>query len=216
MNAPLMRQNYRNTALPAALRRLRTAVIAALLTFGAVTPATAASVQLVDHGPIFALGYSKKNSRDMAQPSLGWRWRFDAGAKVNDWFNRIGTDFTWLVEPMIGAIVGDEDSVEFQVVPQVHFEPASMQHRRIVPYLEGGIGLMYTGLDGLGLGSNILFSDNVGLGLRFAETGWSVGYRYRHISHAGLWADSNSGMNTHYLTIMWATNVFDAFSEVSE
>jgi hypothetical protein len=152
----------------------------------------------------------------MAQPSLGWRWRFDAGAKVNGWFDKIGTDFTWLAEPMIGAIVGDEDSVEFQVVPQVHFEPAAMQNRAAVPYLEGGIGLMYTALDGLGLGSNILFSDNVGVGFRFPETGWSIGYRYRHISHAGLWADSNSGMNTHYLTIMWATNVLDALADVSE
>lgn len=179
-------------------------------------PATAGAVDLIDHGPVIAIGYSKKNSRDMAQPSLGWRWRFDAGAKVNGWFEKIGTDFTWLAEPMIGAILGDEDSVEFQVVPQVRFEPAAMQERAAIPYLEGGIGLMYTGLDGLGLGSNILFSDNVGIGFRFPESGWSVGYRYRHISHAGIWADSNSGMNTHYLTIMWATNAFHGLAEDSE
>jgi hypothetical protein len=173
-------------------------------------PAPAIAVDLLDHGPVWALGFAEKNSQDMALISLGWRWRFDAGPKVNGWFDKIGTDFTWLVEPMAAAIVGDENSGEFQVVPQLHFEPASLQGRAAVPYLEGGIGLMYTGLDGLGLGSNILFSDNVGVGLRFPGTAWSVGYRYRHISHAGLWADSNSGMNTHYLTVTWAINAFTA------
>jgi hypothetical protein len=91
-----------------------------------------------------------------------------------------------------------------------------MQGRAAVPYLEGGIGLMYTGLDGLGLGSNILFSDNVGVGLRFPGSAWSVGYRYRHISHAGLWADSNSGMNTHYLTVTWAIKAFTANSRATD
>ena len=208
-----MRQKSLQRGPWAALGRVRTGFGLLALAVVAGFPAPARAVDLVDYGPVVAIGYSKKNSKDMAQPSLGWRWRFDAGAKVNGWFDRIGTDFTWLVEPMIGAILGDEDSVEFQVVPQLHFEPARMQDRAVVPYLEGGIGLMYTALNGLGLGSNILFSDNVGLGLRFPETGWSVGYRYRHISHAGLWAESNSGMNTHYWTITWATNPFDALAE---
>jgi hypothetical protein len=53
----------------------------------------------------------------------------------------------------------------------------------------------------------VLFSNNVGLGLSFtvpALGSWdrlSVGYRLRHISHAGIFGEPNSGLNSHYLTL---------------
>ena len=78
-----------------------------------------------------------------------------------------------------------------------------MRSRSWRPYFEGGIGIIYTAVENLRLGSNVLFSDNLGIGLSFGpEDGhrWSrvsIGYRYRHISHAGIFGETNTGMNTH-------------------
>ena len=66
---------------------------------------------------------------------------------------------------------------------------------------------MYTGLEDIGLGDNVLFSNNVGAGVSlklpqpFPFKRGSIGYRFRHASHAGLFGDKNVGSNTHYLTI---------------
>jgi len=163
----------------------------------------AAAIELRDHGPTVAFGYAHERKEDLFFPSVGWRWRFGFGESLEAWLARVGTDLTWYVEPMIAPVLGDEETVEVQVVPGVRFEPTDPWFGTWVPYLEGGIGLMYTGLDDLGLGSNILFSDNVGLGVTFRESGWSLGYRYRHSSHAGIWAESNAGLDVHYLTLRY-------------
>jgi hypothetical protein len=139
----------------------------------------------------------------MVLPSLGWRWRWGFGEAVDAAAAKLRTQLTWYVEPMLAAVAGDEDTAEFQVVPAIRIEAASPWGRSATPYLEGGIGLMATGLDDLGLGSNILFSDNVGLGMTFRDSGWSFGYRYRHASHAGIWAESNAGLDVHYLTVRY-------------
>jgi hypothetical protein len=172
-----------------------------LSAFPAATDAGA--VELRDHGPIVAFGYARKSGEDLFFPSLGWRWRWGVGAAVDRVMARIGTDLSWYVEPMAAPVVGGQETVELQIVPGLRFEPRHAWFGGARPYLEGGIGLMYTGLDDIGLGSNILFSDNVGLGLSLSESGWSFGYRYRHSSHAGLWAETNSGLDVHYLTIRY-------------
>ncbi len=163
-------------------------------------PVHANALELIDHGPTLAIGYSRERGQDMAFPSLGWRWRWGFCESVETAAAKIGARLTWYVEPMIAAVVGDENTAEFQTVPGLRIESASPLFLGVSPFLEGGIGLMVTGLDDLGLGSNILFSDNVGLGLTFGDSGWSFGYRYRHASHAGLWAESNAGLDVHYLT----------------
>jgi len=176
-----------------------------LLCLLAVFPGAGAAgaVELRDHGPIVAFGYARKSGEDFFFPSLGWRWRWGVGAAVDRFIARVGTELSWYVEPLAAPVVGGQETVEFQIVPGIRFEPRNSWIAGARPYLEGGIGLMYTGLDDIGLGSNILFSDNVGLGVTLPDTGWSVGYRYRHSSHAGLWAETNSGLDVHYLTIRY-------------
>ena len=182
--------------------RVRARLVAIALAVASLAPAEAAvAVELVDHGPTFAIGYARERKQDMAFPSLGWRWRWRFCDAVDEAAARIGTRLTWYVEPMIAGTFGDENTAEAQVVPGLRIEAASPIGQSIVPYLEGGIGLMVTGLDDMGLGSNILFSDNVGLGVTFRDSGWSLGYRYRHASHARIWADSNAGLDVHYLTV---------------
>jgi opacity protein-like surface antigen len=178
-----------------------TLIFAAMISTGGA--GDAAAVVLLGHGPVVALGYSQKHDRQMALPSLGWRWRFSFADRVDEALASAGTRLTWYVEPMAAAVIGDENSGEVQVVPGLRIESISPWFGWAVPFLEGGIGLMYTGLDDLGLGSNILFSDNVGLGIGLHDTGWTFGYRYRHASHAGLWAESNAGLDVHYLTVRY-------------
>jgi hypothetical protein len=163
----------------------------------------AAAMELRDHGPIVAFGHARKSGDDFFFPSLGWRWRWGVGDALERIMEKVGTDLSWYVEPMASPVLGSQETVEFQVVPGIRFEPRKSWLRASRPYLEGGIGLMYTGLDDIGLGSNILFSDNVGVGVTLGEAGWSFGYRYRHSSHAGLWAETNSGLNVHYLTLRY-------------
>jgi hypothetical protein len=158
-------------------------------------------------GPVLVLGYADKLRNDLFLPGIGWRFRFGSGRRLGDWAGRAGIDLTFAVEPVISGIFGDETSVEVQVVPLVHLEPLWKPESGWRPYVEGGIGVIYTALEDLRLGSNVLFSDNVGLGLVLGPGDarrWSrvsVGYRYRHISHAGIFGEPNSGMNTHALVV---------------
>ena len=169
----------------------------------ACVAAPTAAMELRDHGPTVAFGYARKSGEDFFFPSLGWRWRWGVCAALQDIMAKVGTDLSWYVEPLAAPVLGGQETVELQVVPGIRFEPLQPWFGGARPYLEGGIGLMYTGLDDIGLGSNILFSDNVGLGFTLGDSGWSFGYRYRHSSHAGLWAETNSGLDVHYLTMRY-------------
>jgi len=166
-----------------------------------------AAAEIISNGPVLAAGFASKNSVDMTIPSFGWRLELGACDTVDSWMQRIGTELTFPVEALFGVITGDEKEVEFQIVPMLRFEPIALQHSTVTPFLEGGIGLSYTGLHDLGLGSNILFSDDIGVGMSLPLpsglpwTRWSVSYRFRHQSHAGLWAESNSGLNTQYVVL---------------
>jgi hypothetical protein len=173
---------------------------------GLATRSAPALPEVRSSGPVAAVGFAEKFHNDMVLPTLGWRWQLEPGATLGAWGQRVGADFSFIVEPSLAAIVGDKDSVEAQAVPYFHVEPAGMQ-AGWSPYFEGGIGVIYTALENLRLGSNVLFSDNVGLGFSSNVPGlgaWkrvSLGYRFRHISHAGVFGEPNSGLNTHYLTL---------------
>jgi hypothetical protein len=179
-------------------------LLAALFTL-ALHPVVEAGELVESHGPQSGVGFASKRQRDMVIPTAGWRATLHPGERLDGWAKRFGTLLRFPVEAAFGVVTGDEDEVEFQVVPMMRLAPTCMSEGRVMPFLEGGIGLMYTGLDNLGLGSNILFSDNLAVGLslrlpsRWTSRRLSVSYRYRHASHAGLWAESNSGLDTQYV-----------------
>jgi hypothetical protein len=185
--------------------RFGTLVGAIALAWSLTQPSTGAHAELLANGPIVAVGFSEKLGNDMVIPSLGWRWRLGPGETIRGWGERVGTDFSFVIEPMAAGIFGDEQSFEAQVVPFARAE--FMRELIFHPYIEAGIGLIYTDLDHLHLGSHFHFSSNVGVGLSFdlsENRSWSrlgAGYRIRHISHAGLFGEPNSGMNTHYLVL---------------
>ncbi|MFP6627068.1 MAG: acyloxyacyl hydrolase [Deltaproteobacteria bacterium] len=157
------------------------------------------------NGPILAVGYShKQGGRNLVTYAIGWRFSFQPPAAVERATEPYGLDLSLVVEPLLGFTTKDTETVEFSVVPMVRVE--GFRDRSIRPFVEGGVGLAYSDLRGYNLGSRILFSDQIGGGVTFGAADphrWSLGYRLRHISHAGLWAEANSGLNTHYLVVTY-------------
>jgi len=191
------------TLLP--VRFCRGLCLLAIVAAADLVPATSATADLLGHGPVFLLGYSPDEDasgapQDLALIEAGWRWRFDGHQTVDDFFAKGHIDFSWAVEPAAGLVCGDAEAFEASVVPYVHFRPLGWES--VVPWLEGGIGIAYTGLRNYGLGSRVTFSDNVGVGVSFGDgLRWSVGYRFRHLSHAGIFGSPNDGLNAHFLTL---------------
>lgn len=179
---------------------------AALLGFLVATPAAAEGVS---NGPVVVLGWSPDEDasgtpQDLAIPLVGWRWRRDGADFLDDFLAKARIDFSWAIEPLLGGNFGDAEAFEASVVPYVHLRPLGWEG--VVPYFEGGIGIAYTGLRNYALGSRVEFSDNVGIGVSFPfglvgeGRRLAVGYRYRHLSHAGIFGSPNEGLNAHFLT----------------
>ncbi len=177
----------------------------ACLAVSAPTPAQAADVR--SQGPIVSIGITDDNDGDLVHTGLGWRWELRAGDRADSIAERIGTKLNWVLEPQAAVLSNDRDGVEFQFLPMFQATPRRWADGDLVPYIEAGIGLIYIDVTGFDLGSQILFSDVIGLRMDFGrdERGnkWSLGYRFRHISHAGIWATSNDGMNTHWFTVSY-------------
>jgi lipid A 3-O-deacylase len=69
---------------------------------------------------------------------------------------------------------------------------------RLVPYLEGGIGAVYTDFQVEGQGSRFNFNPQIGIGMEFkVDSGkpFFTALRLSHISNAGL-QDENRGVNS--------------------
>ncbi|SVD61057.1 uncharacterized protein METZ01_LOCUS413911 [marine metagenome] len=154
-------------------------------------------------GPVVAVGQSSKNpDKDFTTYSVGWRFPLPPPVSFDALGERLGGQLDLFVEPLFGIITGDADTVEFSVVPMVRYRHRLDQDW--AAFVEGGLGLAYSDLRGVNLGSRMHFASQASAGLAHpGQSGRrvSVGLRVRHISHAGLWADANSGFNTEYLVI---------------
>ena len=160
-------------------------------------------------GPVWTVGVSPKTTKGPPSQEVepvtfqaGWRWRLSGPSGLDATMRGAGIDASLVVEPLVGIGAGDRSYFEMQAVPMFRAEPERKSGWR--PYIEAGVGLVYIDVTGFDLGSNVLFSDQFGIGFSgpaVAGRRVGVGYRIRHISHAGLWADNNSGLNTHFLSL---------------
>ncbi|MGE0824705.1 MAG: acyloxyacyl hydrolase [Candidatus Binatia bacterium] len=69
---------------------------------------------------------------------------------------------------------------------------------RLTPYIEGGLGLLYTDLRGYSLGGHFSFMENIGVGANYflsKNIAFNASWRYRHISNANLY-DDNAGLDS--------------------
>ena len=73
----------------------------------------------------------------------------------------------------------------------------------LVPFVDGGEGLVLTTLDALNIGGPFEFSSQAGGGIHLFfthEDAVTLAVRYRHISNSGI-KEQNSGLNTLFLII---------------
>jgi lipid A 3-O-deacylase len=69
----------------------------------------------------------------------------------------------------------------------------------IYPYIEGGLGALYHDIKGYGLGGGFSFVETVGGGVSYfldENLMLTVGYRFRHMSNAGIY-DDNKAVNSN-------------------
>jgi len=144
----------------------------------------------------FATGVTK--SVTMAPVSLrlgyvlyqGKPWLFPRGAL------EVATEP--FVSPITSVRPGTSGSIEIGLgLPMFayHFNLGN----RLVPYIEGGVGLLYTDLRGFHLGGHFQFLSQGGMGVNYFltdNTALNLGWRFRHISNAGIDGD-NVGLNTY-------------------
>ena len=109
----------------------------------------------------------------------------------------------FIVEPIVSYINGSRtETVEAGVNP-LFFSLRYDRGQPLVPFLEGGEGVLYTDLRGENLGTRFQFSSQGGGGLHWfldRTTALTVSYRLRHISNAGI-SKHNSGLNTDFFTV---------------
>ncbi len=183
-------------------RWLGPAVLALVLAAALVGPSPAWA-QPLGGAPVVGLGYAGVRGEELGTVLIGWRALFGAGERFDGWMRDTNWRAAFIVEPSIGGIFGDQQTFEASVLPMLRFDRKAAGGS---PYIEAGVGLIYSEVRGIGLGSQINFNDSIGAGWTFTGASGNLldlGLRVRHISHAGLWADSNKGMNTYFLTFTY-------------
>lgn len=107
----------------------------------------------------------------------------------------------FVTEPIMNVVISPDANAEFGVSFLLKYSDKITS--RVAPYIEGGIGMVYTTQHTHEQGTQFNFLPQVGAGLHcflndnLALTG---GYRYRHLSNAGF-ADDNSGINHHFVLV---------------
>ncbi len=129
---------------------------------------------------------------------VGWYlWEF-----VDEPLARRHIDLKLVVEGWVAAVHNPSDAFEFGIDP-VTFKLSYDRGQAIVPYFHGGVGVMYTSLQGIGLGGPFEFNEVVGAGVDLFLTrqlALSIGYRLRHVSNADL-GEENFGLDTHFVLV---------------
>ena len=107
----------------------------------------------------------------------------------------------FVTEPILNVIVSPDANTELGFSLLLNYSDKITS--RIAPYIEGGLGAVYTTQHTHEQGTQFNFLTQVGAGLqfflndRYALTG---GYRFRHMSNAGI-DDDNSGINHHFVLV---------------
>jgi hypothetical protein len=107
----------------------------------------------------------------------------------------------FVIEGLFSYAQGPSDSVEAGANPLV----LSVRYdagQRLVPFLEGGEGILYHDLNTDGLSGDFEFSSQAGGGVHWFldhTTALTISYRIRHISNGGI-SQPNRGLNTDNVT----------------
>ena len=106
--------------------------------------------------------------------------------------------FELVVEPLFNVVINPGTNAEVGCSFLVKYTDNITS--RIAPYLEFGLGMVYTTQKTREQGTQYNFLTNLGLGLQVflnKDFALTAGYRYRHMSNAGI-SDSNRGIDHHF------------------
>lgn len=150
----------------------------------------------------FRVGYGYSTRQDVQViPLYGHAgWLFPD--VIDEPLASVNLDLEYVVEGWIAGVTGPQDAIEVGINP-IGFKLSYDAGQRVVPYFSGALGVLYTGLQGVELGGPFQFNETAGVGVEiFLERGLAltVGYRYRHVSNAGIY-DDNRGLDTQFGTI---------------
>lgn len=114
------------------------------------------------------------------------RWHLDLNYVLEGWIAGLNAPYT--------------SAVEFGINP-LSARIAYDAGQQFVPYLQAGVGVMYTSIQGARLGGPFEFDEYGAVGLELYCTrnyALTIEYRYRHMSNAGI-NDDNRGLDTSFV-----------------
>jgi len=181
----------------------RTALLAVVVSLLPV-----ATVRAQDNGHLGIQGYGLRTAygagyRDNLQfVSLLPRVSFFLPKIVDEPLAAYHLQAEFIIEPIASYITNNTDTLEAGVNP-LFFSLRYDRGQRLVPFVEGGEGVLYTDLRGEHLGTRFQFSSQAGFGLHWfidRTTALTFSYRLRHISNAGI-SRVNTGLNTDFFAV---------------
>jgi len=127
---------------------------------------------------------------------------------IDTFFDGIGAEALWVIEPWVAIsddTKGDSQSTSFEIGVSPIFFRLTFGDWKLRPYIEGGLGIVYTELRseiriGDTLGTRIQFASQGGVGLQYSlnpDMALALSARFRHISNAGM-DSQNPGIDTIY------------------
>ncbi len=122
------------------------------------------------------------------------------------WHHWAPAPLRFKVEGTAGLTVSPQTRAMLSVGMMALYYLEFISSDRLVPYLEGGIGVVYTDFQVEGQGSRFNFNPQIGIGAEFeVDSGapFFTALRLSHISNAGL-HDENRGVNS----VVWMLGRF--------
>lgn len=119
------------------------------------------------------------------------------------WPHRAPEPLRFKVEAQAGASVRDDIRTIASINMYAHYYLNRLTAGAWRPYVDAGIGLIYTDFQVEGQGLRINFNPQFGIGTEYtvsSGTIWFAGFRAHHISNGGL-DDDNRGINSLALTL---------------
>ena len=138
--------------------------------------------------------YDPEDDTYFSQVSVFKIWDYD---KI--WFHDAPEDLRYKVEASLGASSWDNDArVIANVGMLAMYYLNGLATKNFTPYIEGGIGVIYTDYRVKNQAYRFNFNPQAGIGIEFNKhhsANWFIALRAHHISNGGL-NDSNRGQNS--------------------
>lgn len=119
------------------------------------------------------------------------------------WPHRAPEQLRFKVEALAGATIRDDIRTIASINMYAHYYLNWLTSEAWRPYVDAGIGLIYTDFQVEGQGLRVNFNPQFGIGTEYTSsngTSWFAGFRAHHVSNGGLYED-NRGINSLTLTL---------------